>query len=114
MSVKITPQCGLRGESFPDGGHWDFCFLRGNRKSPLLMYDIPLNVTEECLPGEPAFSSNNDFLRSMLINEGASGRLQSRYELTLERDLLARGRVFFYIENVFGDTIRETYSSVSS
>ena len=66
------------------------------------MYATPLNVSEECLSDRWAYPSNNDLLRSMLINEGVSGSLQSYYELVRAVIFLHAGG-FFYAENVFGD-----------
>ena len=83
------------------GKIWNFCYLDEGRRSPLLIYEIPLNETEECLSDRGSYPSNNALLRAMLINDGVSESLQSYYELVRDNDLLARGG-FFYIENVFG------------
>ena len=53
------------------------------------MYAVPLRFTEECLSDRWSYPSNNDRLRSMLINECVSGSLQSYYELVRDDDLLA-------------------------
>ena len=59
------------------------------------MYAIPLDVSEECLLDRWAYPSNNDLLRSMLINEGVSESLQSYYELVRGVDLSDRGGTSF-------------------
>ena len=54
------------------------------------MYAIPLDVSVDCLLDRWNYTSNNDLLRSMLINEGVSESLQSYYELVRDSDLSAR------------------------
>ena len=55
------------------------------------MYAMPLNAIEEreSLLGNVPIVSGNDLLRSVLINEGASGSLQSYYVLVRDNDLTA-------------------------
>ena len=64
-------------EASARGTIWNFCYLNGSRGSPLLMYAIPLDVSEECLLDRWTYPSNNDLLRPMLINEGVSESLHS-------------------------------------
>ena len=71
------------------GTIWNFGYLNGSSISHLLMYDIPLDVAEECLLDKAPYISNNDFLRSLLINEGVSESMISYYELSRDNDLLA-------------------------
>ena len=72
------------------------------------MCAIPLDVSEDCLLDRWAYPSNDDLLMSMLISEGVSESLQSRYELVQDNDLSARwggrggvGGLFFYAGNAF-------------
>ena len=60
------------------------------------MYAISLDVSEECLLDRWAYPSNNDLLRSMLINEGLPGSLQSYYELVRDNDLSAWGELLLH------------------
>ena len=55
-----------------------------------------LNVTKGDLLGEMSYQPNNDFLRSVLINDGASGAMTSYYEGARESDLLAWGNLHLY------------------
>ena len=74
----------------------NFCYPDGSKRSPMLMYASPLNVIEESLLGDVSRVSNNDLLRSMLINEGVSGSLQTYYELVRENDLSARAELLVH------------------
>ena len=84
------------------GTIWNFCYLNEGRRSPLLMYAIPLNATEECLLDRGSYPSNNDILRAMLINEGVSGSLQSYYELARDNDLSSRGGLLLRRKRLWG------------
>ena len=60
------------------------------------MYAIPLGVSEDCLLDRWDYPSNNDLLRSMLINEGVSESLQAYYELVHGDDLSACGELLLH------------------
>ena len=48
------------------------CVRRMIGESPRLIYAHSLNVTEEDLLGKMSYPHNNDFLKSFLMNAGAS------------------------------------------
>ena len=66
------------------------------------MYAIPLDSTGECLLDEVSYPPNNDFLRSLLINEGCSEITVSYYELARYNDLLARVDLLAHRKLLFG------------
>ena len=91
---KIISYGGLLGRNSSMGGIRNFCYPNESRRSPLLKYAIPLDVSGECLLDRWAYPSNNDLLRLAIINEGVFESLQSYYELAHGNDLSARGASF--------------------
>ena len=62
----------------------------------MLMYAVSLNAISESPLGNVFRVSNNELLRSMLINEGVSGSLQSYYELARDSDLSSWGGLLLH------------------
>ena len=73
-------------------------------------YAIPIDVSGGCLLDRWAYPSNNDLLRSMLINEGVSGSLQSYYELVQADDLSACDELLLHRKRLCKLLVRKTYS----
>ena len=72
------------------------------------MYATPLEDSGDCLSGRRYYPSNNDLLRSILINEGAPGSLQSYYELARDNDLPDRWELILRRKRIFGITSQKT------
>ena len=107
MSLKLFPTAGCLGGNSPRGAIWNFCYLNECQSSPLSMYAIPLIASEECLLDGSAYPNNNDLLRSMLINECASGSLQSYYELVRGNDLSAWAEFLLHRKRLCGIHIKK-------
>ena len=66
------------------------------------MYAHSLNVCEEDLLDGISPPSNNDYLRSVLINEGFSGNLSSYCEMAHDSDLITCGNLPLWRKRQFG------------
>ena len=78
-----------------------------NGGSPRLVYAHSSNVDEEDLLGKMSYPYNsNDFLKSFLINEGASENVVSYYERVHDSDLLSWGNLLRFKKKLFGDKAR--------
>ena len=92
----------MLGRKYLRGAIWDICYLRRSDERPFLTYAHSLNVLVGDLLDEVALPSNNDFLRSVLINEGVSGDLSSYYEAVHDSDLIKWGNLLLWRKRQFG------------
>ena len=85
-------------------GIWNFCYLRRSGDRPCLTYAHSPNVNEaDLIDKAPYRSNNNDFLMSVLINEGAPGNMASYYEMAHAGDLISRRNLLFLRKRLFGE-----------
>ena len=102
MSLRIFSRVGrLAGKSLR-GAIRNFCYLRMSRERPLPMYAHSKNVSEEDLLGGMSYPSNNDFVRSVLINEG---RLETWFLITKyprDSDLITCGNLLLFRKRMSG------------
>ena len=73
---------------------------------PRLFYSHSLNVAEEDFLCKISYSSNNDCVMSVLINEGMSGNTTSYYERARDSDLPAWGNLLLRKKLLLGGRAR--------